>query len=860
MCHINQPLSRKQVVSDAHLPELLLKSLLLCFSEEAIFAIDSEGSYIFFNDSYAALIEENNGVKIRIGMPMLDCAPENENRKAFRTSINRALAGEVVKAEFKCRTPRQSLFEVSFLPVKMADEATVGVVVIAKDITLQKELQIESLSATRLLINIVNSSTDYIFVKDRNLRTILCNEAFARAVGKRPEDCIGKTDLENGWNEECVKGNPEKGIKGYEPDDLAALTGKVVRNPRDVVRIGHQIKIFDTVKIPLRYEDGSIYGILGISRDVTELLRAEDALEKRIVALTRPLDDADPISFEDLFNIDEIQQLQDDFARATGVATIITRPDGKPITRPANFSRLCSQMIRQTAKGLENCFKSNAEIGALCLDGPRIKRCRGVGLWDAGAGISVGGRHIANWLIGQVRDETQSEEEITAYAREIGIDEKAAVEAFREVPVMSREKFANIAQMLFTLARQLSNTAYQNVQQARFIAERKNIEKEREKLNHQLNQMQKLESLGVLAGGVAHDFNNLLAGIFGYIDLARISNREHRVGGLLNSAMGTIERARDLTRQLLTFSKGGEPIKKTESLMPFLQKTAMFALSGSNASIRFSIPEDLWLCDFDRNQLGQVIDNLIINAIQAMPQGGMITVSACNTVFERKQGSLPAGKYLKISISDQGTGIPQKCISMIFDPFFTTKPKGHGLGLSTCYSIVKRHDGVIEVESEEGRGTTFHIYLPASRFSIEPALAQSKEMHAGTGTFVVLDDEVILLEAIGQMLASFGYSPVLFEDGKDAVNFFINELQTGRKPAGILFDLTVPGRLGGKEAVAEIRRHCQDVPVFVVSGYAEDPVMGNPQKYGFTASLCKPFSIAALAQILNKYIIRETED
>jgi len=473
------------------------------------------------------------------------------------------------------------------------------VIVIAKDITLQTELQTESLSATRLLINIVNSSTDYIFVKDRSLRTILCNEAFARAVGKRPEDCIGKTDLENGWNEECVKGNPEKGIKGYEPDDLAALTGRVVRNPRDVVRIGNHVQIFDTVKIPLRYEDGSIYGILGISRDVTELLRAEDALEKRIVALTRPLDDADPISFEDLFNIDEIQQLQDDFARATGIATIITRPDGKPITRPTNFSRLCSQMIRQTAKGLENCFKSNAEIGALCLNGPQIKRCIGVGLCDAGAGISVGGRHIANWIIGQVRDETQSEEEIIAYAREIGIDEKAAVEAFREVPIMSREKFASIAQMLFTLARQLSNTAYQNIQQARFIAERKNIEKEREKLNHQLNQMQKLESLGVLAGGVAHDFNNLLAGIFGYIDLARISNREKRVGGLLNSAMGTIERARDLTRQLLTFSKGGEPIKKTESLMPFLQKTAMFALSGSNASIRFSIPEDLWLCDFE---------------------------------------------------------------------------------------------------------------------------------------------------------------------------------------------------------------------------------------------------------------------
>lgn len=852
MCHINQPLSREPIASDAHLPEFLLKSLLQCFSEAAVFAIDREGSYIFFNDRYNEMIQSSSGVKICLGMQMLDCTPEYENRKAFRACINRALAGEIVITEFKCHASRESLFEVSFLPVKRADEATGGVIVIAKDITLQKELQTESLSATRLLINIVNSSTDYIFVKDRNLRTILCNEAFARTVGKRPEDCIGKTDLQNGWNEECVK--------SYESDDLATLSGKVVRNPRDIVRIGHQVLIFDTVKIPLKYEDGSIYGILGISRDVTELLRAEDALEKRIVALTRPLDDTEPISFEDLFNIDEIQQLQDDFARATGVATIITRPDGRPITRPANFLRLCSQMIRQTSRGLENCFKSAAEIGCLCLEGPRIQRCRGIGLWNAGAGISVGGRHIANWLIGQVRDETQNEEEVMDYARKIGIDEKAVIEAFREVPVMPREKFASIAQMLFTLAKQLSNTAYQNVQQARFITERKKIETEREKLNHQLNQMQKLESLGVLAGGVAHDFNNLLAGIFGYIDLARISNRDQKVGGLLNNAMSTIERARDLTRQLLTFSKGGEPIKKTESLMPFMQKTAMFALSGSDASISFSIPENLWLCDFDRNQIGQVIDNLIINAIQAMPQGGMITVAAKNLVIERKQGSLAAGKYLKISISDQGTGIPQKSISMIFDPFFTTKPRGHGLGLSTCYSIIKRHDGMIEVESEEGKGATFHIYLPASRFTIEPALVQTKEMHTGTGTFIILDDEIILLETTGQMLESFGYSPVLFEDGKDAVSFFINELQTGRKPAGVLLDLTVPGCLGGKKAVAEIRRHCQDIPVFVVSGYAEDPVMANPQKYGFSASICKPFSISALAQMLNKYIIRETED
>ena len=203
---------------------------------------------------------------------------------------------------------------------------------------------------------------------------------------------------------------------------------------------------------------------------------AQEALKKRIVTLTMPLDDAERINFEDLFNINDIQRLQDEFAHATGVASIITHTDGKPITQPSNFCRLCSDIIRKTDKGLANCYKSDAVIGRLSPTGPIIKQCKSSGLWDAGAGISVDGQHIANWLIGQVRDATQTEDRMSVYAREIGADESTMIEAFREVPLMSHDRFEQIAQVLFTLANQLSSTAYQNVQQARFITERKHAE------------------------------------------------------------------------------------------------------------------------------------------------------------------------------------------------------------------------------------------------------------------------------------------------------------------------------------------------------------------------------------------------
>jgi CheY-like chemotaxis protein len=264
---------------------------------------------------------------------------------------------------------------------------------------------------------------------------------------------------------------------------------------------------------------------------------------------------------------------------------------------------------------------------------------------------------------------------------------------------------------------------------------------------------------------------------------------------------------------------------------------------------------DLWACNFDKNQIGQVIDNLIINAQQAMPVGGVIELTARNISLAVKEHPLlSSGNYVRIALRDTGIGIPNEMISKIFDPFFTTKAKGHGLGLATCYSIIHRHGGCIDVESEPGKGSTFKVYLPASTESSLSTAKKPIQTHKGSGTILVMDDEVIMRETIHDMLGTFGYFVVCKENGNDAVDFFKEEMKENRTFAAMIFDLTVPGGMGGEVAIEEIRKLNKNIPAFVASGYADDPVMKNPTEYGFKASICKPFRKVELSDMLNKYL------
>lgn len=376
---------------------------------------------------------------------------------------------------------------------------------------------------------------------------------------------------------------------------------------------------------------------------------------------------------------------------------------------------------------------------------------------------------------------------------------------------------------------------------------------EKMQLLEQVQRAQKLESIGLLAGGIAHDFNNILEGVFGYIGLASAYVSDSTVSEMLANALRSIQRAKGLTGQLLTFAKGGQPIKKVESIVPLLNDTVQFAISGTKVKARFDFDKNLYNAEFDYNQISQVVENIVINAVQAMPMGGTITVGASNVSFAPTEHPLLEGDYIKVTIADEGIGIPKEILNKIFDPFFSTKSMGHGLGLATSYSIIARHQGTIEVESEPGKGTTFYIYLPASKENVvETVKAETRKVSKG-GRVLVLDDEAMMRDIMIKFLEHLGFDALAVEDGRDAISVFIKEKEAEKPFSALIFDMTIKGGMGGNEAIVEIRKFDPDVPAFVMSGYHDDPVLANPKQYGFNGGLCKPFTIEQLEDMLAKY-------
>lgn len=390
------------------------------------------------------------------------------------------------------------------------------------------------------------------------------------------------------------------------------------------------------------------------------------------------------------------------------------------------------------------------------------------------------------------------------------------------------------------------------------ITERKKIEKE-------LIKAQKLESIGVLAGGIAHDFNNILTAILGNISLVKMStNLEDNTLQRLVEAEKASLRAKDLTKQLLTFAKGGAPIKKAVSILELLKDSASFALRGSNVKCEFSLPDDpstgsgqaLWSVEVDEGQMSQVIHNLILNADQAMPEGGIIKISAENIVVGAEH-ALPkeGGRYVKIAIGDLGVGIPKEHLPKIFDPYFTTKEKRGGLGLAIAYSIIKKHDGLITVESEERAGTTFHIYLPASQKEVRTGKEERKGLLLmGRGKILVMDDEEIIREIAGKMLSRIGYEVEVAIDGSEAIERYKIARESGHPFDAVILDLTIPGGMGGKEAVKRLLQIDPGVKAIVSSGYSDDPIMAESRRYGFRGCLAKPYKIQELSEVLHGVI------
>lgn len=362
----------------------------------------------------------------------------------------------------------------------------------------------------------------------------------------------------------------------------------------------------------------------------------------------------------------------------------------------------------------------------------------------------------------------------------------------------------------------------------------------------------KLESLGLLAGGIAHDFNNLLTALFGNIGLVKMTiPADHKAQKQVDQALLAMERSTALTNQLLTFAKGGNPIKTTISVGKVIVDTAEFSLRGSHVGLRLNLQPDLWLVEADKGQLSQVISNLVINGQQAMPDGGVLTVAAKNVLIE-------GGRFVQITVRDEGVGISPQYLDKIFDPYFTTKEQGYGLGLASTFSIINRHNGHITVDSEQNKGTTFTVQLPAV-FSREatlegPLLNGSEALSDFSANILVMDDEESVLTVLETVLGQMGHTVTVAVEGQEAIDKYRVAFERGVAFDLVISDLTIPGGMGGQAMAKEILKINPEAKIIVSSGYATDPVMADHEAYGFKGIVVKPYRLVELQREVQRVL------
>ena len=737
-------------------------------------------------------------------------------------------------------------------PIRLEGEGELlGVVLVFRDQTEERRAQAALAQSERRLRAIIDlapfGAFEYELMPDGALVMRVANQAATNILGVDCKEFIGKT-IEDAFPQLGETPIPE----GYR---AVAATGQPYEQQVWYQELRFQ-GCYETKAIQTGKNRMAVF-----FRDITEQKKSEEALVKRLETLTGPLGDLSDLRFEDLFDLEEVQKIQDAFSEATGVASLITSVDGAPITRPSRFCSLCNDVIRKTEKGVRNCIHSDAVLGQKNPQGPTVQPCLSGGLWDGGASICVGDRHIANWLMGQVLDDEADETEILKYAREIGADEEEFKQALKSVTRMPREKFKKVCDALFQIAKQLSLQALKNIQQAREITRRIRAEEERHKLEVQIQHAQKLESLGVLAGGIAHDFNNLLMAILGHADLAlQDLSPVSPVRENLREIEKASRRAAGLCQQMLAYSGRGKFVIQVVDLGEVVEEmTHMLEVSISKKVVmRFNFAPHLPPVEADVTQLRQVIMNLIVNASEAIgDKSGVIAISTgameCDRAYLSEtwlDEAQPTGLYVYLEVADTGCGMDKATLSKIFDPFFTTKFTGRGLGLAAVLGIVRGHKGAIKVYSEPGRGTTFKILLPASRRPAKRLRSETSPAPSwkGSGTVLLVDDEETIRALGKQMLERLGFSVLLAADGREGLQVFSERRD---EIHCVLLDLTMP-HMDGEEAFREMRRLRHDVRVILSSGYNEQEVSQRFVGKGLAGFIQKPYQLSVLEKTLRR--------
>ena len=764
---------------------------------------------------------------------------------------------------------------------------------VTKDITDRKKVETELKESQRYLQAFLENTTSPVFLKDAEGKYILTNQQYERLAHTTGDKIRGKDDFEI-FQEPIATLFREQDNQVKKEDRPLEF--------EETIQLPDGEHTFITTKFPLRDDKGSIYAVGGLCVDITKRIQSEKSLRDNEQLLNSIFRSA-PIGIGLVVNRIFLWT-NEQLSEMTGYSTVELKNQSSRMLYPTDkeFEWVGDKkykLITEHGTGsVETRWqrKDGEIIDILLSSTPLDPDDISKGVTFTALDITLRNKFmralekseeryreiyndtsdaifIHDAETGKILDVNQAVTEIYGFtveeAKNLTVEDFSAGVSPYTLEESNR-KIANAAEIgpqvfewharkkngeLFWVEVALKFAEFSGknhvIAVVRDISDRKQVEEE-------LIKIRKLESIGVLAGGIAHDFNNILASILGNISLAAlyVQPGNEKAKNLLHEAEKASMRAKDLTQQLLTFSKGGEPVKQIASIAAVIMDSASFVLRGSSSKCEYSFSQDLWPVEIDTGQMSQVIQNIIINAGHSMPEGGIIDISCENFVKNEKQ-SLPltAGDYVKISISDKGIGIPANMFDKIFDPYFTTKQDGSGLGLAITHSIIVQHGGHITVESEQGAGSTFTIYLSASMHQGQTEPEDTLPLQVKDGRKVlVMDDEESVREIAGEILTHLGYEVVLAKDGKEAIETYRQLMVTGKAFDLVIMDLTIPGGMGGKEAIQRLQEIDPQVKAIVASGYSNDPVMANYNDYGFKGVISKPFLINQLNKVIHKVL------
>jgi PAS domain S-box-containing protein len=673
-----------------------------------------------------------------------------------------------------------------------------------------------------LLQMMCDNVPDMIWAKDVDKKYLFANKAICEQLlnARDTEEPLGKDDLFFAERERVSHpGNPEWHTFG----EICLDSDAIVLNSREAGRFDEygnvhgEFLYLDVHKAPFWDDAGKLIGTVGSARNVTKDRKTEESLRRS------------EDRFKTIFHNTDISIWEEDFSQLK-LAVEALKEQGVADMRAylREHPEFLTQMVR-TIKVLDVNHATLALYGASSKE-ELLGNLERVLLPETGS-------MLQEFIIAVAEGQPRFEHETVNQT----LDGRVLNILIRLFLPKDAEEYHNLLLCIID------------------ITARKQLEAERRR-------SQKLESLGVLAGGLAHDFNNLLMGITGSISLARMHlelcdpDLASKSVASLQSAEKACERARSLTHQLLTFASGGTPIKKTLSVRDLLTSAVNFSLSGSKVRCQYDIPDDIWNIEADENQFTQVISNLVLNGIEAMPGGGVLNVQARNRKLEdREIAALPARQVVEITIQDHGIGIPEEHIHRVFDPYFTAKKGGRGLGLAIVYSVVLKHGGHIKLDSEIGMGTLVTIFLPATEAEPQRAECLLEEPGMGSGSVLVMDDEEIVRTVATAMLEFLGYSVETARDGVEMLARYKAAWERGAAFDLVIMDLTIPGGMGGAEGIKALLAFDPQAKAIVSSGYSNNPVMANYQAYGFAGVVPKPYQIDDLRRALLSVLVKTRE-